>query len=538
MDNVQNVIARAKAVKGKQGDWLTYWDDLARVHIPRMLGFSETREVGERHDDLFDGTPMHAARGLANSIGGLLRPDGEDWVRVKAVKEDLNNDYDAKIWLEDTGDRLRKAMENPRSRMRQCTGEVDLMLTVFGTGPFWLGENRDRNGLLYQAIHLKDAGIDWGESGPRGMYRFKKLTASQAADEWGVDNLGEQAKRALKEDSGDKDRKFTYINAVMQRNDAGRFRSRMPYASLWIEEESNHIVANSGFVEFPYIVPRMDTAPGEDYGRSPAMIALPDSNTAQAMGETILIAGQRAADPPIFAPNDGSFSAANTFPGGISYYDAELATKLRGNPIFPMESGHSLPITRDMQHDTREQIFAAFFKNILNLPIAGPQMTATEVIRRQEEMKREISPLFGRLEADYTGPMVERTFNIMMRAFAFSEVPDVLAGENVTFEYESPINRVRQMIEVEAARAYKDEMISLVEVKPDIMDNFDGDAYAEVMQEALKAPEKLRVDPAIRDENRAIRAAKEAEIEKQNQIAGAADVLKTGAEAANAAGMV
>lgn len=538
MDSIQNIIARAKAVKGKQGDWLTYWDDLARVHVPRMLGFSETREVGERHDDLFDGTPMHAARGLANSIGGLLRPDGEDWVRVKAADEDLNDDYEAKVWLEDTSDRLRKAMENPRSRMRQCTGEVDLMLVVFGTGPFWLGENRDRNGLLYQSIHLKDAGIDWGEEGPRAMYRFRKYTAAQARDKWGEEKLGEQAKRALKEGGNGNDKKFTYINAVMQRGEAGRFRNKMPYASLWIEEESAHTVLNSGFLEFPYIVPRMDTAPGEDYGRSPGMVSLPDANSLQAMGETILVAGQRAADPPIFAPNDGSFSAANTFPGGISYYDAELAVQMRKNPIFPMESGHNLPITRDMQKDSRDQVFVAFFKNILNLPIAGPKMTATEVIRRQEEMKREISPLFGRLESDYTAPMVERTFNIMMRAFAFTQIPEVLAGKQVVFEYESPVNRVRQMIEVEASRAYKDEMISVAEYKPDIMDNFDSDAYAEVMQDALKAPEKLRVDPIIRNEVRANRAAEKARLEEQERIAGAVDIVKTGAEAAQAAGVV
>lgn len=524
MDNVREIIRRAKDAKGRQGQWYTYWDDLARVHIPRMLGFMEQRPEAERQDDIFDGTPMHAARGLANAIGGLLRPDGEDWVRIKAEDDALNSNDEAKRWLDFASVRLRAAMENPKARMRQATGEVDLMLVVFGTGPLFIGENKTRDRLLYQAVPLRDAAIDWGEDGPMSLYRFKSLNVRQAIAEFGEENLGRRAKDLVS--SKDWQSKLTYIHAVTPRDhQPGKTKKNMPFASLWIEEESAHLVAESGYFEFPYIVPRMETAPGEDYGRSPAMVALPDANTLQAMGETILIAGQRAADPPIFAPNDGTFVEANTFPGGISYYDADLASKLRGNPIFPMDTGHNLPISRDMQRDSREQVFAAFFRNVLNLPIAGPQMTATEVIQRREEMIREVGPLFGRLESDYTAPMVERTFNIMLRGGAFFPIPKVLAGKDIVFEYESPVKRARQMIEIETARQFKMEMIELSQFDPKAFDNFNTDEYVRHISTTLRVPAKLLNPPewvAAKRENDKKMQAAQMELVQAQQLAGIA----------------
>ena len=535
MDDLQKIISKAERCQKEQGAWHNYYDDLARVHIPRMLGFAESHEPRDAYDDIFDSTPMHAARGLANTIGGLLRPDGGKWVKMKASNERVGEDYWAKTWLEESSNRLRAAMENPASRMRQCTGEVDLMLVVFGFGPFWLGENKDRNGLLFKSIPLKEAAVEWGDEGATAMYRFRHLKARQAAHIFGEENLGEQAREALKIDS---DRKFAYIHAVYERGTKGTFKTRMPYSSLWIEKESKHVVTRGGFMEFPYIVPRMETAPGDDMPRSPAMVSLPDANTLQAMGETILTAGQRAADPPIFAPNDGTFSAANTFPGGISYYDVEIASQLRGNPIFPMQTGNNLPITRDMQRDVREQVFAAFFKNILNLPIQGPDMTATEVIVRQNEMKREIGPLFSRLEADYTAPMVERTFNIMLRAGAFPEIPPSLAGQDILFEYESPVKRVRSMIEIESARALKNEIIEISQYDRQAFDNFNSDEYVRFMSEAMDAPNKLLRDPTEVVNKRMADAEAASEASGMQQLQQVADIVKTGSEAASLSGMV
>ncbi len=50
----------------------------------------------------------------------------------------------------------------------------------------------------------------------------------------------------------------------------------MPFASCYIEPDNKHEISQSGFNEFPYVVPRYLKASFEIYGRSPAMTALPD----------------------------------------------------------------------------------------------------------------------------------------------------------------------------------------------------------------------------------------------------------------------
>ncbi|KKK57764.1 hypothetical protein LCGC14_3051200, partial [marine sediment metagenome] len=42
-------------------------------------------EGDRRTEDIFDGTPMQAARGLGNTLGSMLRPEGEDWHRIRTI---------------------------------------------------------------------------------------------------------------------------------------------------------------------------------------------------------------------------------------------------------------------------------------------------------------------------------------------------------------------------------------------------------------------------------------------------------------------
>lgn len=531
----QDLIRRAKKVRERQTPWHQHWDDLARVMVPRLLGFSEETVRGDsRVDDVFDGTPMRAARGLANALSSMLRPEGEKWFYIRADAPGISEQDDARMWLEDSEKRLMSALDNPKARVRDTLGGTDLSLVVFGTSCFFIGESDDNKNLQFRGVHLKEAAIDWDNDGDAyAMYRFHRISVRSAVDRFGMKNLGEEALNCLKYKKEDKE--LTYIHAVIPRKDRlvrGSLARNMEYASYWIEEASEKIVSKSGFHEFPFITPRMDLAPNENYGRSPGMIALPDSNTLQAMGETLLTAGQKAAEPPIMAPNDGSFTEANTMPGGITYYDASLASKVRGNPIFPLSMGGNIPITREMQADVREQVFAAFFRNVLNLPVSGPEMTATEVIQRKQEFLREVGPLFGRLETNYLAPMVERSFNVMLRAGGFLPVPPILTGQNIQFEYESPVKRIRTQVEAAAASMWVADTVNLSQVKPEVLDNLNEDEYVRFQHEAAKLPQRL-INPAQQvDAQRQARAEQMQAEQEASEAALNVDMAKTGADAA------
>mgnify|MGYP003137970426 FL=1 len=494
-EKAKEIIRRRDDLAKEKRLFTQHWEDLARVMLPRAMGFQGEPIEGEsRTEQIFDGTPMQACRTLGHHMGFWLRPDSSEWYFIKAADEGLRQQEQAKIWLDDTKKRLDGALNNPKARFRQSTGEVDLFLVVFGTGILFIGEGVNMSHLLFQSIHLKDCVLVYNEDGNLdGLILTKKMTVRQAYARWG-EKLSEELLKLYRENKLDVRKDF--IRAVMPRTEkffeAPKLARNLPIADMWIEVDEEHIIEEGGFHELPFVAPRWDTTSGEDYGRSPGMIALPDSNTLQAMGETILVSGQRAADPPLMAPNDGAFNELATFPGAVSYYDVEIARELGGNPIFSMESGVNLPITRDMQLDTREQVVRAFFKNVLNLPVDGPQMTATEVMQRKEEFIREIGPVFGRFETDYTAPMIQRAFMIMLRAGSFAPIPPILQGQGITFEFESPVNKVKQQIRAAAAKQWVAEQLELGQMIPTAIDHINVDGYSKVTHDADGVPNEVK----------------------------------------------
>ena len=526
--DIEHLLRRWDRLQADRAVWNQHYDDLAAVLLPRRIGFAAEAQPGARlTEGIFDGTPMIARRGLANAVTDMLHPNGQQWVFLKCEDDGLDNLQEVKDWLYSAEQKLIRAVYNPKARFTQMDGEVADDLVTFGTGPCFIGEARGGRHLSYRSLHLKDVWIALGEDGVADtLFLRERLTARQAAQRFGEERLGRVARELLANDRADE--RVVYLQIVAPRRGGAKGPFALAWDSAWIEVDSRARVRvdTAGFHEFPFAVPRWDTSSGEDYGRSPGMVALPDSNTLQAMGETVLIAGQRAADPPILVPNDGAIRP-DSFPGGLFAYDAEIAREMGRIPIEPMHVGTNLPITRDMQMDTREQVRAAFYKNVLNLPVDGPSMTATEITERKKEFLREIGAPLGRLETDYTAPVVERSFAILLRHGAFDPIPQVLRGRAVRFEYESPVKVARQLIEIAAVHQWVAEQIQIAAEtgNPAHLDNVDLDEYARFTGEAASIPPKLRRDPklvaALRSQ-RAQAAQAAAQAEAAARIADAA----------------
>lgn len=537
----ETTLRRWAAAESNKGGFTGHWDDLARVQLPRRAGFVTETAVGDqRTENIYDGTPMQAARGLANAVASFQWPEGEQSFHIHAEDDAIDNEEEAQAWMAKAEEIHSGIIDNPKARFRQARGEKDLDLVVFGTAFMFIGESQNLDNLLFQSIHLKDGAVLWGDEGdPQGMFRKRRFTVRQAAQRFGLEALSKETREKAGNDKG-LDSTVDILHAVLLR-DEGRpdalFANELPWADQWVEIGAKHEIKVGGFHEFPFIVPRWDTSSGEDYGRSPGMIALPDSNTLQSIGETMLVAGQRAADPPIMAPNDSSFSHLDTFPGALGYYDVDTALALRGNPFFTMESGANMPLTRDMQLDMRDQVRWAFFKNILNLPIEGPQMTATEIIQRKEEFIREIGPVFGRLESDDKGPTVERSFMIALRAGAFPPIPQILSGKGVRFEYESPVKKIRGQIQAAAARLWAQEQMALSHVDPAAMDLVNIEALGRFTHSASGLPLEIISSPEEVQAKGEARAAQQQAAQEAAQLEQAAVIADTAAGAADKAGL-
>ena len=518
----QGVIEELGNVRAERSMLNQLFEEIAEVLAPERVGFTAP-VVNRRPTKVFDTSPITSKRGLVNSIGAMLRPKSSapgKWFDIVPENEELLDQREVKDWLDFAEDRLWRALYNPDAYFIQATGEIDDDLITFGTGVGFVGLRPDRTGLLFRSFHLKNVFIIVDHTNrPNGVLIAESLTPQQAAAKWGRENLGKKTlERLTSTDERERKEKSEFIWKVAPRFDIDprvKNNINMPIMSLVVDVDSEHEVVEEGFEEFPFPIPRWDTRSGEVYGRGPGILALPDVLTLNQMGKTILRGLHRAVAPPWLLPSDSMVNAPQLKPDGVSYYDARAIRNLGiTQPFQQMESRANIPWGLDAQAATREQIMAVFFKNILNLPIDAPQMTATEVIQRREEFVREIGSVFGRLESDYTNPIVERSFNLMMREGEFGapeQIPEALQGGAVEFRFASPVEKAKRQIEEGTVTQAMDKVLAVGQIKPEIMDRFDWDEYGKFIAESNDFPSSLILDDA------AVEAIKEANQEAAAQ---------------------
>lgn len=509
MGKVHDLLDRHKSMCGRRDPWMGYYQELADVLLPTQAAFTSAINPGEKRGAaIYDGTPRLALRDLATTLDGLIKPKTSNWFEVSVLDDELRRNDEVNQWLEDVQDRMWHAIYRKDARFIQRSGEVDASLACFGWGTLWMQENRQRNGLLFRSFHNSQVAIDENEEGVVDAIAIEERLSARQADflyRRAGKEPGRQIKDALRKSKSMAGKTFSFVQIVLPNEDfdARMIGTRgMRFASALIDVAEESLIDESGFHEFPAAVPRWETSPGELYPRSPGMMALPDAQTLQAMGKTLLVGGQRAVDPPIWVLNDSVLSPVRTFPGGITTFDASDG----GTPVGNFPVATNLPIGREMQQDYRGQVEAAFFKNVFNLPLETRSMTATEIIARKEEFIRVIGPVFGRLETDYIGHIVERVFGIMERAGALPPRPDALNGIEVTFQFQSPVQKARKQLEIAGLSQSMSFLAPLAEVQPEILDNFDGDAVVRDAPEWGALPTKwLRNEKKV-EEIRAGRA--------------------------------
>ncbi|MBT6118855.1 MAG: hypothetical protein HOH66_13400, partial [Rhodospirillaceae bacterium] len=335
MTEIQDVLDRHRRMSAGRESWDSHWQALAELLLPRRADFTGVAEAGDRRNrDQFDGTPMMAARALASAVDGLLKSRSSRWFHLRTDDRRLDEAADVKLWLEASESRLYDALYDPQARFLQRSAEVDLDLVIFGTGVLFVGEARGGDGLHFRSHHLKDVCVAENADGEIDtLFRTFSLTARQAVQKWPAETLGRKLREAL--DRGKGDDRFAFLHAVLPREEHDprrRGRESLPFASLWIDVESEVMIDEGGYHEFPYVVPRWDTAAGEVYGRSPGMLALPDIQTLNQMGKTLLKAGQKAVDPPLLAPDESIVGSLRTWPGGITYFDPDSLRGGGGRP--------------------------------------------------------------------------------------------------------------------------------------------------------------------------------------------------------------
>ena len=524
MTRVDRIIGRWQDGKGQLGTLHSLWDRIAKQMHPGRYGFASEVSLGQqRTEDIYDSTPALAVKQLRANAVSLTVPKSQQWGKAKAADEALDDRQEVREWFDESNRRTHEAIYLADAGFRPSTDEAFDDLVSFGPACVWHAEATSRRHQVFKTIHMKNVvTLENADGRIDTVYVEMPMTVAQAVGR-GL-KLSDSAQKSFEE--GRLDTKVKYLHCVMPAGlepDGRQINDGSPFISIMIELTDKKIIDERNARSMPYHTPRWDTLTGGEPW-SPGRLALPDAGTLNAMTVTVLKAGQLAVTPPILTPDARSINMVRLVPGGPVPYDLEQAKAIGRIPVQPFNTGANIPLGDAMARDRREMIWAVFLRNVLNLPVDSPQMTATEVVQRRDEMLRIVEPTFGRLETEYSAPTFTRAFEIELLAGRFPPLPPALSGAALDFEFSSPIQRVREMVDALQAVAMMEQLGPLGAVDPGIYDNLDTDEISRDIMEAFGPTKWLKSVEQVTE----IRDQRALEAQQQQQFA----MLQAAAQAA------
>ena len=487
MAKFEYIQKRLNKMSSDRSTWEDHWQEILDYVMPRKADITFVRSKGEKRTEvLFDSTAITANNLLAASLQGTLTSPSLPWFSLKLRNEEINKVRDVQIWLEDTARRMYAVFNE--SNFNTEVHEMYLDLCSVGTAAIFVEEANEgflQGGLHFNTLHIAEYFIQENATGKVDtLYRKYKMTARQAIQEFGEENLGPKIKEAAKMKP---DTQFNFIHAVEPTADyeraVGKAKTKLPFHSCHVCEEDKMVVRVGGYNEFPYLVPRWSKATGEIFGRSPSYNALPDIKTLNKAVEIGLKAWAKAIDPPLLVTDDGVIGRVRMTPAGITVVRNDSAIK-------PLQIGSNWQITDLKENQLRTAIRQAYYSDQLQLQ-EGPQMTATEVQVRYELMQRLLGPTLGRFQTEFLNPLIERVFGIMMRSDALMPRPEAIEGNNMDIEYVGPLARSQRMEEAVAVERLYQLAMQVVQVDPTVIDVINHEQAIRMRATLLGVPKTV-----------------------------------------------
>lgn len=419
----------------------------------------------------------------------------------------------------------------------------------FGYGDLSIEEGRD---TLYN-FRVAPVGKVFVRENDEGLidtrFVLYEWTASQIIKKFGEDNVA----TAIKEDLDKKakqPRKWKVWHKVCPREDSDREYGKIdgpnkPWASYWWDEDNQHMLKESGFDDKPFVGSRFAQWIDE-YGWSPAILILPTVRGLQSLVRDIQALSELKVWPRTLVPSgfkdviDWAAGGATVYPEGQGVEKPEV-----------WGDGGDYGIGKDMIEHLQQMIKDAYHVDLFKaLAERTKQMTATEVLELVEEKLINFRPTFARFTTETLNPLIQRCWNMALRAGLFPPVPREVVEVSETGDLSVPTPKVVYVSKIaRALRALENrsmfEFINLVapllELDPTLLsDNYDLDKVVRTAGDNSSLPTHLKRDTDERDAIREQRAAQqqammEMEMAQQGSQA-AANMGKAPPEAQDAVG--
>ena len=462
------------------------------------------QEVEWRRIGIFDSTAPIAADLLASSIHSNLTSPMIPWFQLKFRENALNETDKAVEWLEYVQDQIWQTLRESDFNME--IAETYLDLVSYGTAILFQEELADDEwqGITFTSIPVRDCYFERGADDKiLRVYRRLKYTYQQLQDKFPDYDFSRFSDRV--------DERHDVIFCVYRRKGVDKVTERMspnarPWAYKYVLHRDSEVLDEGGYYQMPAHVVRWKKVSGSRWGHSPAFVALSDIMQLNVTVQMASEARAKEVDPPMMTTERGVVGDLDLLAGGVT-----VVTDMT-------DLARLLPPHNWLAADTeiirlQESIRSTFYVDKLELK-ESPAMTATEVLARLDKQQRQFAPTLGRLEADLLDPLIEWTYDALVRNGVIV-VPEGLESASLNIEYTGPIPRSMKNEEAQGTAMWLSELTQFSQAIPELLDIVDTDRLARGLGYARGVPATYMRDE---EEVAAIRQQRAQQMEEQRQM--------------------
>lgn len=533
-------------LKNERSSFESHWRDLSDHILPRRSRFfvEDVNRGDRRTRKIIDSTATLAVRTLAAGMMGGVTSPARPWFRLAVPDQELAENSAVKRWLSEVTRRMTTVFL--RSNLYNSLPILYKEMGTFATSAVFIEEDFDQVLRTFPQ--------------PIGSYYIAnndKLKIDAFMREFRMTVRQLVSKFAIRDDAGNIDwstfsthvrnqwengQRETWIDVVHvvapnPQHDPNRMESRFKrFASVYYERGSellrttpeieDRFLSERGYDNFPVLVGRWETTGEDVYGTDcPGMTSLGDIKQLQHGEKRGMQAVDKMVNPPMKGPSSLRSLKASLLPGDITYID-ERDGMGGFRPIHEVEP--RIQELEAKQAQIRGRIRRAFFEDLFLMLATSDrrEITATEVEERHEEKLLALGSVLEQLNQDVLDPLIDITFEFMLRQGLIPDPPPELAGSDLKVEYISIMAQAQKLAGLAGIERFSLFAAQIAQLNPSVLDKVDLDQLIDEYGEITGVPPTIILSDEEASQIRVARAQAQAQAQAAEELKGASDAAQ------------
>jgi hypothetical protein len=460
---------------------------------------------------------------MTSGIHGALTPPSRPWFRLTWADDKIDKVEPLAAWLQECERLLQEELH--KSNFYTSIDNCYIEHGGFGVTCMFVGalDAISDAAFHFESLTVGEYAYSFGEVGVvNTFFRTLYLSPRQIVEQFPKNAPSDLRAKVKNKDSGIDTVDQVILEVVLKEKHAD-FNYRRYFFWLQDQERSDdkredEAFHTDSFYEHPYAVGRWTTVSRDAYALGPGVRAVPDVRRLQEVEKSVLMAAHKMVDPPVNVPARmrGKLS---TLPGAKNY---SASPNEKVEPVYTMQ--FDLSSAGVVLERIEGRIQKCFYNDVFLTGSRDPNASpykATEVTAREQERMLRLGPVVERLQHEFLRPIIERCFNIMLRAGKFpplsAELQEMAGEYKITLV--SPLATAQRQVALQGINSFLAFLGQAAQFNQSILDNIDVDEaardYADITGVRYGI---LRTKDEVKQIRQGRQKAMQAERERQDQM--------------------